>query len=125
MYFFDNLTKYLLEFELDNNLFISLLFILNYQFATEELKIRRLKREGKYVEPKKATDLSAVEEKLIEPTRKSGGGPKTKQQKTSNVNKQVMEYRKKQQSLLDEAADTDDIKDALSGFLGKRNARKY
>ncbi len=51
--------------------------------ATEELKIRRLKREGKYVEPKKATDLSAVEEKLIEPTRKSGGGNKTAQQKAN------------------------------------------
>tara|TARA_Y100000004_G_C8893122_1_gene402938 strand:+ start:82 stop:519 length:438 start_codon:yes stop_codon:yes gene_type:complete len=51
--------------------------------------------------------------------------PKTKQQKTSNVNKQVMEYRRMQQRLLDDAADTDDIKDALSGFLGKRNARKY
>ena len=51
--------------------------------------------------------------------------PKTKKQKTSNLNKEVMEYRKKQQQLLDDAADTDDIKDALSGFLGKRNARKY
>ena len=30
------------EFELDNNLLISLLFILNYQFATEELKISKI-----------------------------------------------------------------------------------
>ena len=31
-----------LELDLDNNLLISLLFILNYQFATEELKISKI-----------------------------------------------------------------------------------
>jgi len=51
--------------------------------------------------------------------------PKTKQEKTQNVNLEVMQYRKKQQQLLEDAADTDDIKDALSGFLGRKNGRKY
>ena len=41
--------------------------------ATEELKIRRQKKEGTYVDP----NLAAVEEKLS----RSGGGSKTKQQR--------------------------------------------
>ena len=41
--------------------------------ATEELKIRRQKKEGTYVDP----NLAAVEEKLS----RSGGGFKTKQQR--------------------------------------------
>ena len=41
--------------------------------ATEELKIRRQKKEGTYVDP----NLAAVEERLS----RSGGGPKTKQQR--------------------------------------------
>ena len=43
--------------------------------ATEELKIRRQKKEGTYVDP----NLAAVEEKLT----RSGGGNKTKQQKAN------------------------------------------
>ena len=50
--------------------------------------------------------------------------PKTKKQKTQNVNLEVMEYRKKQQQLLDESADTNEIREALSGFLGRKNGRK-
>ena len=50
--------------------------------------------------------------------------PKTKKQKTQNVNLEVMQYRKKQQELLDKSADTNEIREALSGFLGRKNGRK-
>ena len=46
--------------------------------ATEELKIRRQKKEGTYVDP----NLAAVEEKLT----RSGGGNKTKQQQQNLAN---------------------------------------
>ena len=50
--------------------------------------------------------------------------PKTKQEKTQNVNLEVMQYRKKQQQLLDESADTNEIREALSGFLGRKKWKK-
>ena len=45
--------------------------------------------------------------------------PKTIQEKSKDIKSEVSMFRKKQKELLDNSADTDDIKDALSGFLGK------
>ena len=45
--------------------------------------------------------------------------PKSAQEKTQDIRSEVIQYRQKQKELLDNSADTDDIKDALSGFLGK------
>ena len=45
--------------------------------------------------------------------------PKSAKEKSKDIRSEVIQYRKKQKELLDNSADTDDIKDALSGFLGK------
>ena len=45
--------------------------------------------------------------------------PKSAKEKSKDIRSEVVQYRKKQKELLDNSADTDDIKDALSGFLGK------
>jgi hypothetical protein len=50
--------------------------------------------------------------------------PKTKKQKTQNVNLEVMQFRKKQEKLLEDAAEDYEKKDALSGFLGRKKWKK-
>ena len=45
--------------------------------------------------------------------------PKSAKEKSKDIRSEVVQYPKKQKELLDNSADTDDIKDALSGFLGK------
>ena len=46
--------------------------------------------------------------------------PKTKEKKSKDTAFEVKEFRRKHKELLDNSADTEDIKDALSGFLNKR-----
>tara|TARA_Y100001963_G_scaffold64873_1_gene90333 strand:+ start:382 stop:759 length:378 start_codon:yes stop_codon:yes gene_type:complete len=46
--------------------------------------------------------------------------PKTKEQKSKNIDEEVIAFRKQQQKLLEDSADESDIKDALSGFLGRK-----
>ena len=46
--------------------------------------------------------------------------PKTIQEKSTDINSEITKLRSKQKELLDNSADTEDIKDALSGFLNKR-----
>ena len=45
--------------------------------------------------------------------------PKTIQEKSTDINSEITKFRRKQKELLDNSADTEDIKEALSGFLGR------
>ena len=49
--------------------------------------------------------------------------PKTIQEKSTDINSEITKLRSKQKELLDNSADTEDIKEALSGFL-RRNKWK-
>lgn len=50
--------------------------------------------------------------------------PKTKTEKSKDIDSKVLEYRRRQEKLLEDSADTEDIKDALSGFLNKKRTWK-
>ena len=50
--------------------------------------------------------------------------PKTKTEKSKDIDSKVLEYRRRQEKLLEDSADTEDIKDALSGFLNKKRRWK-
>ena len=50
--------------------------------------------------------------------------PKTPQKKYRDIDSEVREARRREEELLDNAADTEDIKEALSGFFKEKRWKK-